>query len=234
MWKRSSLKEKAKAGVKRNYWKSVFVALISALIVGGVGAAGHFGSALGSADAESALTPELQAFLGTLPAAFWIFLGVFSVFVVAFAIFAVIALINPFNVGTYKYSLNAVRGTGNISDLGNGFDVSYKRNVKTMFFVDLYTFLWSLLFVIPGIIKVYEYRMIPYILADNPEIDKKEAFAMSKDMMKGNKWRAFVLDLSFILWDFLSSITLGLVGTFWVSPYKMLTNAALYDALKKN
>ena len=53
-------------------------------------------------------------------------------------------------------------------------------------------------------------------------------------MMKGNKWRAFILDLSFILWDFLSCVTLGLVGTFWVAPYKLLTNAALYDELKQN
>lgn len=234
MWNRKELKEKAKVGVKRNYWKTVFVALLSGLLAGSIGAAGHFGSAFGSADSESALTPELQSFLGALPPAFWVFLSVFAVFVVAFAIFAVIALVNPFNVGTYKYSLNALRGEGNISDLGNGFDVSYKRNVKVMFFYDLYSFLWTLLFIIPGVVKIYEYRMIPYILADNPEMDKKEVFELSKTMMKGNKWRAFVLDLSFILWDFLSCITLGLVGTFWVSPYKLITNAALYDALKKN
>lgn len=234
MWNRSELKSKAKVGVNRNYWKTVLVALLSALTVGGIGAAGHFGSAFGSAESTSALTPELQAFLESLPPAFWVFLSVFAVIVVAFAVFAAIALVNPFSVGIYKYSLNAVRGEGNISDLGNGFDTSYKRNVKVMFFYDLYITLWSMLFVIPGIIKIYEYRMIPYILADNPEMDKKEVFAMSKAMMKGNKWRAFVLDLSFILWDCLSGITLGLVGTFWVAPYKLLTNAALYDALKQN
>lgn len=234
MWNRSELKGKAKVGVKRNYWKTVFVALLSSLVIGGLGTAGYFGSAFGSADSESALTPETQSFLGTLPPAFWGFLAVFAVFVVAFAIFAAVALVNPFSVGTYKYSLNALRGTGNISDLGSGFDTSYKRNVKVMFFYDLYSVLWTLLFIIPGLIKIYEYRMIPYILADNPEMDKKEVFELSKSMMKGNKWRAFVLDLSFILWDFLSGITLGLVGTFWVSPYKLLTNAALYDALKQN
>ena len=234
MWNRKELKEKAKVGVKRNYWKTVFVALFSGLVAGGIGAAGHFGSAFGSADSESALTPELQSFLSKLPPAFWGLLAVFAILVVAFAIFAVIAIINPFDVGTYKYSLNALRGEGNISDLGSGFDVSYKRNVKVMFFYDLYSVLWAMLFVIPGIIKIYEYRMIPYILADNPEMDKKEVFKLSKAMMKGNKWRAFVLDLSFILWDLLSCITLGLVGTFWVSPYKFLTNAALYDELKQD
>ena len=105
-----------------------------------------------------------------------------------------------------------------------------------MFFYDLYSILWTMLFIIPGLIKIYEYRMIPYILADNPDMDKKEVFALSKSMMKGNKWRAFVLDLSFILWDFLSCVTLGLVEGKHsrVAPYKLLTNAALYDELKQN
>ena len=232
MWSRSQLKERAKVGVKRNYWKTVLVTLISGLIVGSLGAAGHFGSAFGSADAESALTPELQSFLGALPPAFWGFLAVFAIFVAAFAVFAAIALVNPFDIGTYQYSLNALRGQGNISDLGHGFDVSYKRNVKVMFFYDLYSVLWTMLFIIPGLVKIYEYRMIPYILADHPDMDKKEVFALSKSMMQGNKWRAFVLDLSFILWDFLSFITCGLVGAFWVAPYKLLTGAALYEALQ--
>ena len=98
--------------------------------------------------------------------------------------------------------------------------------------MDLYLILWSCLFIIPGIVKSYEYRMIPYILADNPDIDRKEAFALSKAMMKGNKWRVFVLDLSFILWYLLGSITFGIVNVFYVEPYKQLTDAALYEALK--
>ena len=92
--------------------------------------------------------------------------------------------------------------------------------------------LWLLLFIIPGIVKIYEYRMIPYLLADNPDMSKQEAFRMSKAMMKGNKWRAFVLDLSFILWDILGVITLGIVSVLWVDPYKQQTDAALYNALK--
>lgn len=244
MWKRSDLKSKAKIGVKQNYWKTVLVSLVFGIIYGGFAAAGGFTH---TASRTIATTPDTQSILGTLPvdatqtvavadsipAAFWVIIGVIALLVVAFAIFSVIALVNPFQVGSYKYSINAVRGKGNISDLGNGFDVNYKRNVKTMFFYDLYLILWTMLFIIPGIIKSYEYRMVPYILADNPEKDKKEVFALSKAMMKGNKWNAFVLDISFILWDLLSCITLGIVGIFWVSPYKFLTSAALYDALKQ-
>ena len=65
--------------------------------------------------------------------------------------------------------------------------------------MDFCTFLWSLLLIIPGIVKSYEYRMIPYLLADHPEMSKDEAFAASKAMIDGNKWDAFVLDFSFIL-----------------------------------
>jgi uncharacterized membrane protein len=101
-----------------------------------------------------------------------------------------------------------------------------------MFFKLLYTFLWSLLFVIPGIIKSYEYRMIPYILCENPDIDKERVFALSRSMMSGVKWRVFVLDLSFILWDMLSVITGGIVGIFWVLPYKQATFAELYAAMR--
>ena len=90
----------------------------------------------------------------------------------------------------------------------------------------------SLLCIIPGIVKGYEYRMIPYLLADHPEMTKDEAFAASKEMMMGQKWNAFVLDLSFIGWDILSSMTFGILDIFYVMPYKMSTNAALYEAIK--
>ena len=74
--------------------------------------------------------------------------------------------------------------------------------------------------------------MIPYILADNPEMSKDEAFALSKKMMDGQKWNAFVLDLSFIGWELLSVLTCGLLSIFYVDPYRAATNAALYEALK--
>lgn len=91
----------------------------------------------------------------------------------------------------------------------------------------------SLLFIIPGIIKSYEYRMVAYILADQPELTRKEAFELSRKMMNGNKWNAFVLDLSFIGWGFLTAITFGILGIFYVNPYIQHTNAALYLKLKE-
>ena len=95
----------------------------------------------------------------------------------------------------------------------------------------IFTVLWSLLFIIPGIVKAYEYMMIPYLLADNPQMTKEQAFAESKRMMQGQKWKAFVLDLSFIGWYILSGLTLGILAIFYVSPYVNATHAALYEAL---
>ncbi len=110
----------------------------------------------------------------------------------------------------------------------------YKNVIYTMFLRDLYTFLWSLLFIIPGVVKAYEYRMVSYLLADCPDMPKEDAFAISKELMMGNKWNAFVLDLSFIGWNILNLFTCGLLSVFWVSPYVFATNAELFLALKGN
>lgn len=81
---------------------------------------------------------------------------------------------------------------------------------------------------------MYEYRMIPYLLAENPKMDRKEAFKKSKEMMKGNKWRAFILDISFILWEILSVLTYGLLNIFYVNPYRVATSVELYEKIKQN
>ena len=81
---------------------------------------------------------------------------------------------------------------------------------------------------IPGVIKSYEYRMMHFILAENPEMPSKEVFAISKAMMNGRKKDLFVLDLSFIGWSLLSGLTCGILGIFYVSPYIYATQAEVY------
>ena len=75
--------------------------------------------------------------------------------------------------------------------------------------------------------------MIPYILAENPKIQRKKAFKLSKEMMKGNKWKTFILDLSFLGWELLSIFTFGLLNIFYINPYKVATTVKLYEVLKK-
>ena len=140
-------------------------------------------------------------------------------------------LYNPLCVGVNRFMLKSVDDTAEIKEMAYAFDHSYINVVKTMFHVDLRVFLWALLFVIPGIYKKYQYRMVSYILAEHPDLDYKEVLQMSSDMMNGEKWHAFVLDLSFILWHMLGMITCGMVEIFYVNPYVQLADAALYRKL---
>lgn len=140
---------------------------------------------------------------------------------------------NPIEVGGCSFFLENTSGTPGAGSLFYAFQCGhYGKIVLTLFLRNLYTVLWGILLVIPGIIKSYEYRMIPYLLADNPEMSRQEAFQLSKEMMDGEKWNAFVLDLSFLGWNILSGLTFGLAGIFWVNPYQYATNAELYLALK--
>ena len=151
------------------------------------------------------------------------------ILVIAFAIDAF--LLNPIEVGARRFFLTNLNRKAEVKEVAFAFDHEYLNGVKTMFLRDLFTFLWSLLFIIPGIVKSYEYRMIPYLLAEHPEMDYKTAFATSKQMMHGNKWSTFVLDLSFLGWWILSALTCGILGLFYVDPYYNATCAALYETL---
>lgn len=158
-----------------------------------------------------------------------VFLVVFVVIMVVAIVLDVI-LLNPVEVGARRYFYLNLNQPAEIKELAYAFDHSYKNVVKVMFLRDLYTTLWSLLFIIPGIVKSYEYRMIPYLLAENPGMSAEEAFATSKRMMDGEKWKTFVLDLSFIGWIILSCVPF--VGLFYVDSYIYMTEAALYEKLK--
>jgi len=105
---------------------------------------------------------------------------------------------------------------------------NYWHKVWGMFLVMLFTFLWSLLFIIPGIIKGISYAMTQYILADCPNVKAKDALKLSMRMMDGHKWEYFVFGLSFIGWILLSVITLGLAAAFYTEPYMHSSTAQYY------
>ncbi len=158
-------------------------------------------------------------------------------FFVGLVIFVIILVLdafifNPLELGGNRFFYKNLDEDADVSEIAYGFDHGYGNIVRIMFRRDIYVCLWSLLLIIPGIIKTYEYRMIPYLLAENPEMSREEAFATSKAMMNGQKWKAFLLDLSFLGWEILSLLTIGLLGVFYVGPYRQSTKAALYEALK--
>ncbi len=158
----------------------------------------------------------------------------FIVWIVATAISLAIKylLLAPFEYGCRKFFRKNLDEPAKLSNIVYVFDSHYKNVVKTAFMTDLFIWLWSLLFVIPGIIKTYEYRLVPYIVSENPSISYKDALAESKKLMKGNKWKTFVLDLSFIGWEILGGLTWGILDILFVGPYKASTDAALYEAIK--
>lgn len=225
MWTRRDLKEDSKGLLKLNYWPFVLVGFIYSLVAGG-GGGGSASSAGNSLNNENIEWSDPD-FLATLLAVLAVVLVIFVVLFVIGVLLKVFFL-NPIKVGCYRYMVMARDVKPVISEIMFSFKGGYLNVVKTMFLMDLYQSLWSLLFIIPGVVKGYEYRMIPYLLSENPYIDSKQAFAISKNMMTGNKMDTFVLDLSMIGWGLLSLCTCGLLSIFFVTPYKMLIDACLY------
>lgn len=146
-------------------------------------------------------------------------------------------VLEPITVGGCRFFLENARNDGQ-SKMGSlvfAFkDRSYMNIVLNLLWRNIQVILWSFLFVIPGIIKSYEYRMVPYLLAEHPEMKGRDVLRQSKELMRGQKWKTFLLDWSFILWDYLSIMTFGLAGIFFVYPYEHATNAELYLRLKKD
>ena len=238
-WNRKELKDKAKLRLKANYWKAVLIGLITILIGGGASAASGISSQVGSAQTSEQAAATGSTFaeeFSQIPVAGMIAIVIFLVVVVLIAIAIALLVdalvLNPLEIGRDRFFYKDLEENAEVKEVCFAFDRGYKNSVKVMFFRDLYIILWTLLFIIPGIVKAYEYRMIPYILSENPNMDRKEVFEMSKQMMTGNKWKAFVLDLSFILWDILGACTCGILHIFYIEPYKRLTDAGLYQALK--
>lgn len=108
----------------------------------------------------------------------------------------------------------------------------YLPALKTSLLVNVYTFLWSLLFVIPGIVKSFAYSMAPYIIYENPNLTANEAIALSRKLTDGAKGDLFVFGLSYFGWMLLNVFTLGILGIVYIYPYQCTAHAAIYDTLK--
>ncbi len=140
----------------------------------------------------------------------------------------------PLTMGLYAMYLNMYKdnewSVGDIfSSFRNGMDY-YLNSFLLLFVNSIFIFLWSLLFVIPGIIKTFSYSMSPYILIDNPVMTAGEARRKSMEIMKGNKWKLFCLQFSFIGWILLSILTFGILF-LWVIPAMEMSKIAFYKEI---
>ena len=117
-------------------------------------------------------------------------------------------------------------------DLENLFDGfrggRYTRVFCAIFLVNLFTFFWALLLIIPGIMKAFSYALTPYIIMDEPELTARQAITRSCEIMEGRRWKLFCLYLSFIGWGILSLLTFG-IGFLWLAPYMNASIAAFYE-----
>jgi uncharacterized membrane protein len=143
-----------------------------------------------------------------------------------------IVLAGILGVGLFGVYLGIIRGQETkLENLFDGFREGVVNNLLGGILVGVFTFLWSLLFFIPGIVKAYSYSMTFFILKDNPEMSAIDAITESRRMMNGNKWRLFCLDFSFIGWILLSALTCGILYIL-VYPYMYAARAAFYESLK--
>lgn len=229
MWDRATIKRRGKQAFLNNYWACVGVAFIYTLLLGGGGVATSRTQVTHTTSATTTsvqLSDEQALLVGVA------LLGVlFGSMVVSILI--KIFLTNPVEVGTARFfKRNLERSDTRFSTLGEGFS-DFGHVFVTLLLRGVFTLLWTLLLIIPGFVKAYSYRLVPYLVKDEPDLSPLETLKLSEELMRGNRWKAFVLDLSFLGWVILGVITLGIGLVFWTSPYIHSTNAALYEELRR-
>lgn len=244
MWDRISIKTYAKDFLRKHYWKAFLVVLVVTILSGGTGNSsnnknqnhmpehmfgetinipGNFDSPSFITNLGSRITKSPLFFLGTgLHMLTLIFIAIIM-FTVGFAV----------EVGQARFFLDGFKGDVNMRKLFSVFNKNeYVSVVVTQFIRFIYNFLWFFVLIIPGIIKSYEYRFVPHILAEQPNLPSSEVITLSRNMTRGHKFDMFVLDLSFIGWYLLGLLAFGL-GVYFVNPYVQTTNARLYNILSK-
>lgn len=250
MWSREGIKNSAKDFLREHYWKAFLVCLIASIFVGGNG--GNSSSSNNNRNhnmynqnriireiedssflkSDNIIINNVNIRLGKNPIAL-LYRGVTPII---FTLFIIILITVGFamEVGRARFFLRGFEGDVRIGNLVSTFNSSeYWKIIKTQFLRGFFNFLWYLLLIIPGIIKSYEYMMVPYILAEEPNLDSSEIITRSREITDGHKFDIFVLQLSFIGWEILGSLFFGIGGIF-VNPYREATYAQLYNVLSGN
>ena len=212
----------ARESLTGNYWQAVLTAFIAAI----------FGALMVSSsvtididlDTLQQYFEELPRITTLLAALVGSFSGTLSL--VTFILGGVIQL------GYAQYLLKQQdRQEQQVKDLFSQFD-RFGQGFLQHFLRGLFTVLWSLLFIIPGIVKALSYSMTPFIMAENPELSAKEAINASKILMDGHKWELFCLEFSFMGWNLLNALTLG-IGSLFLNPYINAAYAAFYRNISR-
>ena len=222
MWTNSELKQRAKSVLNNfGYWTPFLATILTGLL------------STSASSITSVITdnPEYESVLQNEEYAPILISAV--LLIMAFSFIWNTFLGYPVMVGMNRFFMENRLSGSKIDRLFYVFKSgNYLNVVKTMFLLNLKVFLWSLLLLIPGIIKSYEYYMVPYILAENPGISSKRAFEISKEMTNGEKFDIFWLGLSFFGWILLGTLACG-IGVLFVEPYIQTTFAELYQVMRE-
>ena len=204
------------------------IAVLTSFVAGLLGASTTGGSSGGSSSNNNANSGNLRYWFDNSEIGRYLLGWLIGFGIVLFIWIIVMFIIGgAATLGYAKFNLNLVdRREARFEDLFSQFD-RIGAGFCMQFLRGLFVFLWTLLFVIPGIIASYRYSMTPYIMAEHPEYGALDAISYSKEMMVGNKWRLFCMQLSFIGWAILCLFTLG-IGFLWLNPYTEAANAAFY------
>ncbi len=244
MWTRALLKQNAKSALTGRYWQAFLVCLVASIFgVSGVSRQALIqlrGTIDGWKDFENRdvwtgnnPTNGYEAFLHEYSDALGLVAGVVVAILVVSIVIAVcwqLFLVSPLQVGRARFMMENRQGSAPFGSLFSTFRPSYMNLVNVSFFTGLKIGLGSLI-IVPGILWHYEYYLVPYLLAENPYLTPRRAMELSRDMMDGEKWKTFVLELSFIGWLLLCGLTLG-IGLYFLEPYYQATMAELYAALR--
>lgn len=220
----SDYRQIARERLSGNWGVSVAAAFLAALLGGDLGGSGGSqASQQASRQASqqaSYIRPEVAVLLMNLVA------------ILGIVILAAFILGGAVRLGYCRFLLNQHDGQEHrVDDLFSQFH-RFGDGFVLNFLTGLYTALWSLLFVIPGIIAAYRYAMAPFILAEHPDMSASDAIRESCALMDGHKWELFCLGFSFIGWILLSVFTLG-IGYLWLNPYMNASYAAFYREISK-
>jgi len=245
MWSRIEIKQYAKDFLRKNYWKAFLIVLITTFATSGVieyGAKNNnqninqsinqFNFLQYSENLPNQITNSIKNRIINSP----VFALGFGFFVILAFLLSLLLITLGFvlEVGQSRFFLDGFKGDVEISKLLSGFNrKEYFNIVKTQLLRRIYIILWTMLLVIPGIIKSIEYSFIPYILAENNNLSASEAIAKSKSLTYGHKLDMFFLNISFFGWYLLNTFTFGL-ASYFIEPYVVATNARLYEILANN
>ena len=203
----SEYRERARQSLKDKYWYCVAVYLLVTLVIGLVSGLGTLFERMDQGEGTAQTIAFVISFLGMLFVTY------------------------PFAVGLTRFFIKSINERRELDDLVFLYKNGLSRAIVTMLLKGIYLFLWTMLFIIPGIVKSYSYFLVEYLLAENPSLETKRVFEISKQAMDGYKMRAFLLELSFLGYIFLSLLTFG-IGLLFLAPYMEMTMAIFYEDVK--